>query len=227
MRIRHCARFIGTFAVSGLFSFGFALVVSAETRVTGSKIIATHPLAVQYAEIADTDEETSPSSNESLTGDDYQTPEIQRDISTLPYSARRMHKLLVDAAIAGDVDKLSEYIGSGEDMTMLSLGGMDDSPIDFLKSMSGDDEGYEILAILQEVLEAGFVHLDKGTENEIYVWPYFYGIPIHNLDARQRVELYKLMTHGDFEEMKNFGAYSFYRVGITPEGRWRFFVAGD
>ena len=38
---------------------------------------------------------------------------------------------------------------------------------------------------------------------------------------------FRLPTHGDFEDMKSFGAYNFYRVGITPQGRWRFFVAGD
>jgi hypothetical protein len=27
--------------------------------------------------------------------------------------------------------------------------------------------------------------------------------------------------------MKQFGTYIFYRVGITPEGRWAFFVAGE
>ncbi|MGI9402590.1 MAG: cytoplasmic protein [Rhizobiaceae bacterium] len=179
------------------------------------------------AEIGDDGEETGQPKSSLLVDDDYEIPEIQRDISSLPFPARKMRQLLVDAAKAGDIEKLANYIGTGDDMTMLTLGGMDQSPVDFLKSMSGDEEGYEILAILQEVLEAGYVHLDKGTENEIYVWPYFYGIPILDLDASQRVELYKLMTHGDYEEMKNFGAYSFYRVGITPEGRWRFFVAGD
>jgi len=27
--------------------------------------------------------------------------------------------------------------------------------------------------------------------------------------------------------MKAFGTYIFYRVGITPDGHWAFFVAGD
>lgn len=213
--------------VSGVLLLGLVLVVSAESGIDGQLEIAPHLPGYQYAEIAETDENSDPSPGKLLPDDDYQIPEIQRDVSKLAYPARQMHQLLVDAAKSGDIAQLTEYIGSGEDMTMLSPGGMDGNPIEFLKSMSGDDEGYEILAILEEVLEAGFVHLDKGTENEIYVWPYFYGIPIHDLDARQRVELYKLMTHGDFEEMKTFGAYSFYRVGITPEGRWRFFVAGD
>ena len=35
------------------------------------------------------------------------------------------------------------------------------------------------------------------------------------------------MTAGDYEDMKNYGAYIFYRVGITPAGKWAFFVAGD
>ncbi len=226
MRLRQCARFARTPVVFGLLSFFLAHDSNSETK---SGVIISPDLetnSLQLAEFAE-EEETYPDSGELYSDEEYVVPEIQRDVSEIAYPARRMHKLLVDAAKAGDISKLGEYIGTGEDMTMLSLGGLDEDPIEFLKSMSGDEDGYEILAILQEVLEAGFVHLDKGTENEIYVWPYFYGIPLRDLDARQRVEMYKLLTHGDFEEMKNFGAYSFYRVGITPEGRWRFFVAGD
>ena len=46
-------------------------------------------------------------------------------------------------------------------------------------------------------------------------------------NAKQRVELFKIVTAGDFDDMKQFGAYIFYRVGITPAGQWTFFVAGD
>jgi hypothetical protein len=77
------------------------------------------------------------------------------------------------------------------------------------------------------VLEAGFVRLYPGTDHESYVWPYFFAVPLEELTAPQRVELFTLVTAGDYEEMKNFGAYIFYRVAITPEGRWVFFVAGD
>ena len=47
------------------------------------------------------------------------------------------------------------------------------------------------------------------------------------LSPPQKVELFKLVTAGDYEDMQAFGAYIFYRAGITPEGRWIFFVAGD
>ena len=154
-------------------------------------------------------------------------PEIIYNLDRLPEPVRRMHDRLVEAAKSGDIEKLRPLIGLGEDVTQLSLGGVDGDPIAFLKGLSGDPEGQEILAIMEEVLNAGFVHLEPGTPNELYVWPYFFGIPLDKLDPRQRVELFKIVTAGDYEDMKTFGTYIFYRVGITPEGRWAFFVAGD
>jgi hypothetical protein len=52
-------------------------------------------------------------------------------------------------------------------------------------------------------------------------------VPLDRLTPPQRVELFKIVTAGDYEDMKSYGAYIFYRVGITPDGRWQFFVAGD
>ncbi len=154
-------------------------------------------------------------------------PEIQRDIESLPFPVRTMRNLILKAAKAGDIEKLRQLIGYGDNITTLSLGGLDEDPIKFLKSLSGDGEGHEILAILAEVLEAGFVHMDAGSEYEIYVWPYFFGVPLEQLTPPQRVELFRLITAGDYQDMEAFGGYIFYRVGITPEGRWQFFVAGD
>lgn len=154
-------------------------------------------------------------------------PEIVYNLDRLPEPVRRMHDLLVEAAKSGEIERLRPLLGPGDDMVQLSFGDVEGDPIEFLKGLSGDPEGQEILAIMEEVLNAGFVHLEAGTPNEIYVWPYFFGIPLDKLDARQKVELFKIVTAGDLEDMKQFGTYIFYRVGITPEGRWAFFVAGE
>ena len=154
-------------------------------------------------------------------------PEIVYNLDRLPEPVRRMHDLIVEAARSGDIERLRPLLGLADDMTQLSFGEIEGDPIEFLKGLSGDPEGQEILAIVEEVLNAGFVHLEAGTPNEIYVWPYFYGIPLDKLDSRQKVELFKIVTAGDLEDMKQFGTYIFYRVGITPEGRWAFFVAGE
>ena len=154
-------------------------------------------------------------------------PEISYDLDALPFPTRRMRELILEATKSGDVEKLRAYIGTGDASTMLSLGGFDGDPIEFLKQESGDENGHETLAILQDILEAGYVHLDKGTDRELYVWPYFFAYPLDKLTDPQMVELFRIVTYGDFQDMKDFGGYIFYRAGITPSGRWTFFVAGD
>jgi hypothetical protein len=158
---------------------------------------------------------------------DAPVPEILYDLTKLPEPVQRMHRLILEATKSGEIDRLKPLLGMGDDATMLSLGGIDGDPIEFLKQQSGDGEGHEILAILEEVLEAGFVHIDIGKPEELYVWPYFFAVPLEKLTSPQFVELFRIVTAGDYEEMKNYGAYVFYRVGITPDGRWTFFVAGD
>ncbi len=34
------------------------------------------------------------------------------------------------------------------------------------------------------------------------------------------VGLFRLLTASDFDEMKNYGAYLFYRVGYPPDSQW-------
>lgn len=154
-------------------------------------------------------------------------PEIQYDLSKLPEPVRKMHDALVAACKSGDVEKLRPLLATGNETTQLTLGDMNEDPIKFLHDQAGDQGGQEILAIMEEILDAGYVHLDAGKPQELYVWPYFFALPLDKLNAPQRVELFRIITAGDYEDMKSIGAYVFYRLGITPEGKWAFFVAGD
>ena len=152
---------------------------------------------------------------------------VHYDIDMLPAPVRRMRELIIEAASKGRVEGLRPLLGTGITRTQLSIGGFDGDPVDFLKETSGDGEGQELLAILLDIFSAGYVHLDPGEPTEMYLWPYFYALPLDRLDERQKVELYRVITAGDYEDMKAFGAYIFYRTGIGPEGDWKFFLAGD
>ncbi len=146
----------------------------------------------------------------------------------LPVPVKHMRDLIVEAARKGDIEALRPLIGTGPDTTQLSFGsGIEGDPIEYVKGLSGDEEGQEILAILQEIMESGYVMQDDGNGGKLFVWPYFAGVPIDKLTPPQRVELFKIITSGDYEDMKSYGSYIFYRVGITPEGKWQYFVAGD
>ena len=161
------------------------------------------------------------------TAEDTAPVEVLTDVTQLPEPVQRIRQLILEAAATGEPDRLRPLLGTGPTATQLSFGEIDADPVDYLRSISGDGEGQEILAILIDLLNTGFVRVDAGEPSETYVWPYFAAVPLETLTAPQKVELLRIVTAGDVEDMKAYGAYNFYRVGISPEGEWRFFMAGD
>jgi len=153
-------------------------------------------------------------------------PQVYYDRSSLPKPVARMHAQMREAALSGDVERMRMILESNEVMPTLSLTPIGD-PIDFLKASSGDGEGYEILAILADTLDAGFIHVDAGTPQEMYVWPYFARYPFDQLTPDQKVEMFRIVTSSDFADMEQYGTWTFYRVGIGPDGTLHYFVAGD
>jgi len=148
------------------------------------------------------------------------------DLSRLTDKARATRARIIEAAKTGDLNKVATVMQQNEMMPVFSFGG-DRNPVEFWQSSYPDSDGIEILAILIEILEMPFVHADKGTSQEMFVWPYFYAVPLAGLTPEQKVELFRLVTGTDWREMTDFGAYIFFRVGIAPDGVWHFFVAGD
>lgn len=158
--------------------------------------------------------------------DQAQVPEVLYDLGQLPPPVARMHAQLLEAALGADFNRLRMVLESNEMPPTLSLTEIGD-PIEFLKENSGDPDGLEILGILADTLSAGFVHVDVGTPQEMYIWPYFARYPLNRLTPQQKVEMYRLITSADFAEMEDYGVWLFYRVGIGKDGTLHYFVAGE
>jgi hypothetical protein len=153
-------------------------------------------------------------------------PTILRSEADMPPPVLATRQKLIDAAKSGDLEKLRALMNEQPEPPAVALGDPGD-PIEYLKALSADADGREILAILLEVMEMGFVHVGEGTVEELFVWPYFAEYPLAALTPSQMVELFTLLTAADYEDMKSYGSYTFFRVGISADGRWRFFLAGD
>ncbi|PIO98703.1 hypothetical protein [Pleomorphomonas carboxyditropha] len=153
-------------------------------------------------------------------------PEVRYDLSTLPPAVAAMREKIVAAARSGDETQMRAVIGLSSPPPLFSSTGEGD-PIDILKAASGDTAGLEVLAILLDVLDAGWVVKGDGTPQARYVWPYFAELPPDTLDRRQLVEVYRVLTAGDFEEMRAVGSYEFYRLEIAADGRWLLFMTGE
>ena len=165
--------------------------------------------------------------NEDQQAEEPRKPaKIFYDTQALPDAVKKTRDRLLAAAKAGNVDELRTIFKDFAEPPIVSLDG-DGDPVDQIVENSGDGKGLETLAILLEILETGFVHRDEGDEGEIYIWPYFVDVPPEDLKSNQLIELFQIITAGDYEDMISYGTYIFYRAGITPNGDLKFFVAGD
>jgi hypothetical protein len=153
-------------------------------------------------------------------------PEVITNPARLPPAVARTRERILAAARSGELLKLFAVMKEAPALPVFSFS-EDSDPVSFWKTNYPDSDGVEALSILINVLETAFVHVDVGTPQEIYLWPYFARIPLKALTPQQRVELFRIVTGADYKDMVEFGVYSFYRIGIAPDGTWQFFVAGD
>jgi hypothetical protein len=153
-------------------------------------------------------------------------PEIITNPARLPPAVARTRERILAAARSGELMRLFAVMKEAPTLPVFSFA-EDRDPVAFWRTNYPDSDGVEALSILLNVLEAPFVHVDAGTAQEIYLWPYFARIPLKTLTPQQKAELFRIVTGADYKDMVEFGVYSFYRLGIAPDGTWQFFVAGD
>lgn len=137
-----------------------------------------------------------------------------------------MREKLILAAKSGNIERLGIVFQTNETMPVFARGGERD-PIAFWKQASGDGNGHEILAILLNILDLPPALINKGTPQEMYVWPYLAHVPLANLTPQQSVDLYRLMTAQDVRDMRTLNAWVFWRLGIGPDGTLHYFLAGE
>lgn len=154
------------------------------------------------------------------------TIDILPDNEDLRERVGSMREKLILAAKSGNIERLGVVFQMNETQPVFTRGGERD-PIAFWKQASGDGNGHEILAILLNILDLPAALINKGTPQEMYVWPYLAHVPLDRLTPQQSVDLYRLMTAQDVRDMRTLNAWVFWRLGIGPDGTLHFFLAGE
>ena len=150
--------------------------------------------------------------------------QLGRDVSKLPPEVQRMRQAILKAATSGEIEELRYPIDMNELHPVFTKDRTPD-PIAYLKSVSGDGNGREMLAVLYNILTTGYAIKNAGTANEMIVWPYHAAIPLDALTPSQEVEIYRFLPPARVKEMAAAGKYSFYSVGISGDGVWHYFTA--
>ena len=142
----------------------------------------------------------------------------------LPTPVAETRNAIAEAATACDYEALANLALRGSEEFTYSFGERGD-PGRFWRRE--EQRGEEPLRFLVELLDRPLAtQRVRGTVH--YVWPSAFdyrdwtGVPEVDGEA-----LRPLYGDEDFAGFEEFGAYLGYRVGITEEGDWIFFVAGD
>jgi hypothetical protein len=168
----------------------------------------------------------SPRKQQTLTSP---APEVRYGIDRLPAAVLDMREAILSAVKSGRIEELRHAWELNELKPDLGAPLEGGDPIEHWRRLSGDGEGREVLAILAEILDAGYVALPLGPDlenNRIYVWPYFAEVAPASLTPAQEVELLRLVPPAALKEMRSAGKYTHWRIAIGADGTWHSFRSG-
>jgi hypothetical protein len=138
----------------------------------------------------------------------------------LPEAVAEMRAQIVAAALACDVAALEDL--AGPDLVTSFGGG---GPERFAEAAAS---GEPLLTTLVAVLGAPHAAIASADGTEDYVWPSAFAYDTWDeIPEADREALLAIYTEEELDEIASFGSYAGWRAGITSDGDWRFFVAGD
>ena len=125
------------------------------------------------------------------------------------------------AAVSCDWGRLEAALG---DPFSSSFAGVEDH-IDMWRDL--ELGGNEPMRFLAELLRRPFGTIESGDGVTHYVWPSAFGKEWPEVTEVERASLRPLYDDAAFAAFETFGAYIGFRVGITADGEWVFFISGD
>ena len=151
-----------------------------------------------------------------------QTSKVLYDFNALPEPVKRMLQQIAAAAESGEIETMRPVFESNELKPMVATEYVDD-PVAFWKKASADGTGRDVLAAMLNIAASGYVRVGQG-QNEMFIWPYFAETDLAKLTPAQEVELYRIVPPAQALAMKKAGKYTYYRLGISPNGVWQYFL---
>jgi hypothetical protein len=140
----------------------------------------------------------------------------------LPEPVATTRRAIIEAATGCDIARLAQLGGD----LRYSFGG-DDDPAQFWRDIEAGGPEPLPLETMVQLLALPFGTVQAG-DITYYVWPRAFAYDSwDSVPAEDRQALAVLYDDSDQDGFAEFGAYIGYRIGITADGSWAYFVAGD
>lgn len=165
---------------------------------------------------------TGPMTGPGCPDDNLEAPGHQEG---LPEPVAAMREQIIAAALVCDVSTLVELAGTD---LVTDFGGGD--AVRFHEAVESGEPLLETLVLTLGLpsRHQTFEDSEAPTNVSFYVWPSAFGYDAWGeIPGAERDALLELYTQEELDQMAEIGGFIGWRVGITPEGDWQFFVAGD
>jgi hypothetical protein len=136
--------------------------------------------------------------------------------TALPPAVAATRESILEAAAAGDVGRLADLALAGSGSFTYSFGGNNPPTREELLEAWQDPELLQTMVTLLD--------LPHTEQDGIFAWPSAFS---SNPTDEDWAAVEVLYSEEEIAQMKQFGGYIGYRIGITEQGDWIFFVAGD
>ncbi len=121
--------------------------------------------------------------------------------------------------MARDYDKLNAETST--DFHYSFGGEYKDGFVGFLK-LSEKDEGESAFDIISTLLR-----LPYALRENLYTWPSVFTTEPSKWTPEDITMMKIFLTDKQIEDYRQYGGYVYYRMGITSQGDWTFYLAGD
>ncbi len=138
----------------------------------------------------------------------------------LPAPVAVTRNAIFTAAMACDFAGLEELATTGSAEFTFSFGAPEEGPAAYWQA--AEERGEPVLAWLATILNVPY-----GRLGDQYLWPFAHALDFGSLSSAERDLLEEYFPDADIAGWEGAVGYMGYRVGISPEGEWLYFVAGD
>ena len=149
--------------------------------------------------------------------------EIHFDLEKLPKKTRETLNRIKAAAQSGDIEELRSAMEWNE--LPPEFGGDEKiNPIDHWKKISADGSARDIMAIMLDIFDRGYVIRQDESGVKTYIWPYLAEKSLKKLSPPEQVDLHRLAEPDQAKSMQISGIYAGYWAVIGEDGTWHSFV---
>ena len=144
----------------------------------------------------------------------------------MPPAVAEMRAAILAAVETGDIAELRGAMELNELRPEFGAPAGVDS-IGYLKSLSTDGTGKDVLADLGRLFEGTWAAIPGGRDvenNRIYVWPHFAEVPIAGLSEAELAALELLVGADLAKSIKDAGRWTWWRISIGADGVWHMFT---